>query len=222
MGRHEIEIWNRTDARIEVKEGNSGIFNLCTPLACNAKHKLRIESDTTYRTFKVLRAGDPMNNTHYVDLDSDYLTDNKVVYIRINEQGKCYKDGISREMRSMTKDIVNHTGETITIKETANLANQIGRLTLLKVLKPGESWKVDVIDQEIKTTGRLLRYSVEMSGGSQSQVCSREITAEDFSSSVVEISIATEDPSLEKQLIIGQRIHEPTLKSFRVWPWPFN
>jgi hypothetical protein len=214
MVRHETQVWNRTDAGIEVKEGNGGIFNLCTPLERNAKHKVRIESDTTYRTFKVLRMGDPMNN---VDLDSDYLTDNKLVYIRVDEHGKCYKDGILRATRAVTKDIVNNTGETIAVKETANLGDQVGRLTLLRELRSGDSCKVDAIDP--LNNRRVLRYSVEIAGRSGSPSSRREITAEDFNSSVVEISMAPN--SEEKKLVVGQRIQEPSpVKSFRRSLWP--
>jgi hypothetical protein len=68
-----------------------------------------IEPNATYRRFRIA----PSN----LEINSDYCTDNKIVYVRMDKDQKLFLDPVPRPSTMVRKTIINKTSQSVILKE---------------------------------------------------------------------------------------------------------
>jgi outer membrane lipoprotein-sorting protein len=104
------KIFNRIGvAGIQVKEGNGVVINMWFDIPPKQFGKVVIEPNATYRRFRIA----PSN----LEINSDYCTDNKIVYVRMDNGQKLFLDPVPRTSTMVKKTITNRTNQRVVLKE---------------------------------------------------------------------------------------------------------
>jgi hypothetical protein len=104
------KIFNRTGvAGIRVKEGNGDVINMWFDIPPKQYGRVVIEPNATYRRFRIA----PSN----LEINSDYCTDNKIVYVRMDNGQKLFLDPVPRTSTMVKKTITNRTNQRVVLKE---------------------------------------------------------------------------------------------------------
>jgi hypothetical protein len=104
------KIFNRIGvAGIQVKEGNGVVINMWFDIPPKQFGKVVIEPNATYRRFRIA----PSN----LEINSDYCTDNKIVYVRMDNGQKLFLDPVPRTSTMVKKTITNRTNQRVVSKE---------------------------------------------------------------------------------------------------------
>ncbi|CAM6051369.1 unnamed protein product [Sphagnum compactum] len=104
------KIFNRTGVKgIRVREGNGDVINMCFDIPPKQFGRVVIEPNATYRRFMIA----PSN----LEINSDYCTDNKIVYVRMDEDQKLFLDPVPRTSTMVKRTIINRTSQSVVLKE---------------------------------------------------------------------------------------------------------
>ncbi|CAK9219419.1 unnamed protein product [Sphagnum troendelagicum] len=137
-------IVNLTGSDIQLREGNAGLTSACILLEPNKSMKVAVDMNATYKTYKIASTE---HGGHLLDLNSDFCTDYKIVYIRKDVNGKVFKDPVPRPNNLVNKEIKNSSGKQIALIEviTANAEHKRSETRLAK-LKSGGHHKIVEMD----------------------------------------------------------------------------
>jgi hypothetical protein len=141
-------IVNLTGSDIQLKEGNAGLTSAYMILKPNKSEKVLVDMNATYKTY-IIASTEP--GGHLLDLNSDFCTDYKIVYIRKDQSGKVFRDPVPRSNDLVNKKIKNSSGKQIDLIEviTANAEHgaEHGPLqTRLAKLDPGDQHLIVEMD----------------------------------------------------------------------------
>jgi hypothetical protein len=104
------KIFNRTGVEgIRVREGNGDVINMWFDIPPKQFGRVVIEPNATYRRFRIA----PSN----LEINSDYCTDNKIVYVRMDKDQKLFLDPVPRPSTMVRKTIINKTSQSVILKE---------------------------------------------------------------------------------------------------------
>jgi hypothetical protein len=104
------KIFNRTSvAGIRVRKGNGDVINMWFDIKAKQYGRVVIEPNATYRRFRIA----PSN----LEINSDYCTDNKIVYVRMDNGQKLFLDPVPRTSTMVKKTITNRTDQRVVLKE---------------------------------------------------------------------------------------------------------
>ncbi|CAK9863609.1 unnamed protein product [Sphagnum jensenii] len=105
------KIFNRTGVDgIRVREGNGDVINMWFDIPPKQFGRVVIEPNATYRRFRIA----PSN----LEINSDYCTDNKIVYVRMDDRDqKLFLDPVPRNSTMVRKTIINRTTQSVVLKE---------------------------------------------------------------------------------------------------------
>lgn len=104
------KIFNRTGVDgIRVREGNGDVINMWFDIPPKQFGRVVIEPNATYRRFRIA----PSN----LEINSDYCTDNKIVYVRMDKDQKLFLDPVPRNSTMVRKTIINRTSQSVVLKE---------------------------------------------------------------------------------------------------------
>ncbi|CAM6051871.1 unnamed protein product [Sphagnum compactum] len=107
-------IVNLTGSEVQLKEGNAGLTSAYMILKPNKSEKVSVDINATYKTYII--ASTHLGG-HLLDLNSDFCTDYKIVYIRKDGNGKVFKDPVPRSNDLVNKRIKNSSGKQIALIE---------------------------------------------------------------------------------------------------------
>lgn len=133
------KIVNRTaDLCIRVREGNGDVVNMWFEIPPKQFGRVVIEPNATYRTFRI---GDSNLETN-----SDYCTDNKIVYVRMDGHQRLFLDPVPRTSTMVKKTIINRTDQSVVLKEVVDAKDgEHGIATIeLKQLEPRDSYSLEM------------------------------------------------------------------------------
>jgi hypothetical protein len=138
------KIVNLTGSDVQLKEGNAGLTSACMILKPNKSEKVLVDMNATYKTYKIAST---QPGGHLFDLNSDFCTDYKIVYIRKDGNGKVFKDPVPRPNDLVNKRIKNSSGKQIALIEeiTANAEHEPLE-TRLETLASGAHYQIAEMD----------------------------------------------------------------------------
>lgn len=156
-------IVNLTGSEVQLKEGNAGLTSAYMILKPNKSEKVSVDMNATYKTY-IIASTHP--GGHLLDLNSDFCTDYKIVYIRKDGNGKVFKDPVPRSNDLVTKRIKNCSREQkIALIEVIAQNAEHGRLeTRLANLDSGSHY--DIVDMDPTADHR--KYYVAVVNGDNS------------------------------------------------------
>jgi hypothetical protein len=109
------KIFNRTGVElIRVREGNGDIINMWFDIPQKQYGRVVIEPNATYRRFRIAPITIAPSN---LEINSDYCTDNKIVYVRMDNGQKLFLDPVPRTSTMVKKTITNRTNQKVVLKE---------------------------------------------------------------------------------------------------------
>jgi outer membrane lipoprotein-sorting protein len=104
------KIFNRTGVDgIRVREDNGDVINMWFDIPPKQFGRVVIEPHATHRRFRIA----PSN----LEINSDYCTDNKIVYVRMDNGQKLFLDPVPRTSTMVKKTITNRTNQRVVLKE---------------------------------------------------------------------------------------------------------
>jgi len=155
-------IVNLTGSEVQLKEGNAGLTSAYMILKPNKSEKVSVDMNATYKTY-IIASTHP--GGHLLDLNSDFCTDYKIVYIRKDGNGKVFKDPVPRSNDLVTKKIKNCSDKQIAlIEEIAQNAEHERLETRLAKLDSGGHH--DILDMDPTADHR--KYYVAVVNGDDS------------------------------------------------------
>jgi hypothetical protein len=109
------KIFNRTGIElIRVREGNGDVINIWFDIPPKKFGRVLIDPKaTTYQKFTFAPTRTAPSN---LEIDSDYFTVNKIVYVRMDDQ-KLFLDPVPRTSTMVKKTITNRTNQSVVLKE---------------------------------------------------------------------------------------------------------
>jgi hypothetical protein len=138
------KIVNLTGSDIQLKEGNAGLTSAYMILNPNKSEKVLVDMNATYKTY-IIASTEP--GGHLLDLNSDFCTDYKIVYIRKDGNGKVFKDPVPRPNDLVNKKIKHSSGKQIALIEVITANAEHERLeTLLAKLDSGGHHSIGEMD----------------------------------------------------------------------------
>ncbi len=104
-------IFNRTgvESCIRVREGNGDVINMWFEIPPKQFGRVVIEPNATYRRFRIAPSD--------LEMNSDYCTDNKIVYVRMDRSQRLFLDPVPRTSTMVKKTIINRTTQSVVLKE---------------------------------------------------------------------------------------------------------
>jgi len=188
------KIFNRTGIEdIRVREGNGDVINRWFDIPPKKFGRVWIDpKGTTFGKFTVAPARTtPIN----LEMDSDYISVNKIVYVRMDDQ-KLFLDPVPRTSTMVKKTITNRTNQSVVLKEVidANEGEHDIATTELEQFASGESHEVEMdpegghrkyfmkvindqreieITERLKTTEKSLEVTFDASGNLSFRPASR-------------------------------------------------
>jgi hypothetical protein len=137
-------IVNLTGSDVQLKEGNAGLTSAYMILKPNKFEKVSVDMNATYKTY-IIASTHP--GGHLLDLNSDFCTDYKIVYIRKDGNGKVFKDPVPRSNELVSKKIKNSSGKQIALIEEIAAGTDHQRFeTQLAKLNSGGHHQIDEMD----------------------------------------------------------------------------
>ncbi|KAH8944593.1 hypothetical protein BDL97_13G119900 [Sphagnum fallax] len=108
------KIFNRTGIElIRVREGNGDVINIWFDIPPKKFGRVLIDPKaTTYQKFTFAPTRTAPSN---LEIDSDYFTVNKIVYVRMDDQ-KLFLDPVPRTSTMVKKTITNRTNQSVVLK----------------------------------------------------------------------------------------------------------
>jgi hypothetical protein len=155
------KIVNLTGSEVQLREGNAGLTSTYMTLKANESEKVLVDMNATYKTYVI--ASTP--GGHLLDLNSDFCTDYKIVYIRKDGKGKVFKDPVPRSNDLVTKKFKNCSREQIALIEeiTQNAEHECLETRLAKLDSGGHH---DIVDMDPRADHR--KYYVAVVNGDDS------------------------------------------------------
>jgi metal-responsive CopG/Arc/MetJ family transcriptional regulator len=154
-------IVNLTGSDVQLKEGNAGLTSAYMILEPNKCEKVLVDMNATYKTY-IIASTHP--GGHLLDLNSDFCTDYKIVYIRKDVNGKVFKDPVPRSNDLVNKKIKNCSGKRIALIEVITPNAEHGGLeTQLAKLESGDHHVI-----EMDPTADHRKYYVAVVNGDNS------------------------------------------------------
>ncbi len=92
-----------------MREGNGDVINMWFDIPPKQFGRVVIEPKATYRRLRIT----PSN----LEINSDYCTDNKIVYVRMDRDQKLFLDPVPRPSAMVRKTIINKTSQSVILKE---------------------------------------------------------------------------------------------------------
>jgi hypothetical protein len=114
------EIFNRTGVKdIRVREGDGDVINMWFDIPPKQSQMVVIEPNATYRKFRFTSSDLEKFRFTPSDLEitSNYCTDNKIVYLRMDKCQKLFLDPVPRTSTMVRKTIINRTSQSVVLKE---------------------------------------------------------------------------------------------------------
>jgi hypothetical protein len=92
-----------------VREGNGDVLNMWFDIPPKQFERVVLDPNGTYRRFKIT----PSN----LQISSDYCIENKIVYVRMDRERKCFLDPVPRTSAMVKKTIINRTSQSVVLNE---------------------------------------------------------------------------------------------------------
>jgi len=103
------KIVNRTGGKLRVREGNGDVINMWFEIPPKQFGRVVIEPNATYRRFRIA--------PNDLEMNSDYCTDNKIVYVRMDGYQRLFLDPVPRTSTMVRKTIKNTTNQSVVLQE---------------------------------------------------------------------------------------------------------
>jgi hypothetical protein len=155
------KIVNLTGSEVQLKEGNAGLTSAYRILKANESEKVSVDMNATYKTYVI--ASTP--GGHLLDLNSDFCTDYKIVYIRKDGNGKLFKDPVPRSNDLVTIKIKNCSCEQIALIEVITQDAEHERLET-RLAKLDSGGHHNIVDMD--PTANHRKYYVAVVNGDDS------------------------------------------------------
>jgi hypothetical protein len=134
-----------------VREGNGDVINMWFEIPPKQFGRVVIEPNATYRRFRIA--------PNDLEMNSDYCTDNKIVYVRMDGHQRLFLDPVPRTSTMVRKTINNTTNQSVVLQEVID-AKEGEHDTATTDLEQLESRKSYVL--EMYPEGKHRKYWVKV------------------------------------------------------------